>query len=339
LLLRWFQRHRRDLPWRHSRDPYAIWVSEVMLQQTQVVTVVPFFERFLAALPTVRSLAAANEGEVLKLWEGLGYYRRARDLHRAAQILVKEHGGAVPDDAEHFRRLPGVGRYTLGAVLSLAFDRRLPIVEANSARVLCRLFGCTGDACAAAGQRWLWTMAEHLLPARRVGDFNQALMELGALVCTPRQPRCDSCPLRRHCAAHREGLVDSIPVRVAEPTTTKIAEAAIVIGRRNRVLLLQRPANTRWANLWEFPHGTIRDGERVHGITRFQITMQCYQATVRSGRFRSSFYQRHAWVRPEQLADYALSTPQRQIARAIVGRVSNPSKAKGRAGSPSHIFA
>ena len=202
-LLNWFDTHKRDLPWRRpapgadamTRDPYRIWVSEVMLQQTTVAAVVPFFERFVAALPDVHALAAADEQRVLKLWEGLGYYRRARHLHAAAKTLVNDYGGELPDDPAVWVALPGVGRYILGAVLSQAFDRRLPIVEANSLRVLARLFGYRGDPRTGAGKTWVWASAEAVLPRKRVGDFNQGLMELGALVCTPTSPACRQCPL------------------------------------------------------------------------------------------------------------------------------------------------
>ncbi len=202
-LLRWFDRHARNLPWRRTRDPYAIWISEVMLQQTQVATVIPYFERFLNAFPSLSALAAADEQHVLRLWEGLGYYRRARNLHQAAQLLHAEHAERFPDDADVLRRLPGFGRYTANAVLSQAFDRRLPILEANSRRVLCRLFGVRDDPQEAAVQARLWTAAEALLPVKRVGAFNQALMELGALVCTPARPQCSRCPLSRQCQARR----------------------------------------------------------------------------------------------------------------------------------------
>src|SRR5207253_2981976 len=202
-LLDWFATHQRDLPWRRSRDPYRIWVSEIMLQQTQVATVVPYFERFVQAFTTLACLATAEEHDVLRRWEGLGYYRRARSLHLAARQLASEHGSMVPNDPEVLSELPGMGRYTVGAVLALAFDRPMPILEANSQRVLCRLFGRDEDPRKGTARRRLWELAKSLLPKRRVGDFNQALMELGALVCTPAAPKCSACPLADKCVAQQ----------------------------------------------------------------------------------------------------------------------------------------
>src|SRR5216683_1802960 len=238
-LLAWFGRCRRDLPWRRSQDPYHIWVSEVMLQQTQVATVVGYFKRFLEAFPTLADLAAAEESKVLRLWEGLGYYRRARDLHRAAQRVVADYGGQIPQEPALLATLPGIGRYTVGAILSQAFDRRLPILETNSTRVLCRLFGRRGDPRRGQARRWLWEMAETLLPARRVGAFNQALMELGALVCTPAAPRCSACPVCELCAARRLGIQDEIPDRLESPAAIAIQEVAVVVYRGRRVLFVQ----------------------------------------------------------------------------------------------------
>jgi A/G-specific adenine glycosylase len=347
-LLAWFDRHRRDLPWRRDRDPYRIWVSEVMLQQTTVAAVVPYFERFLAAFPTLADLAAADEQDVLRLWEGLGYYRRARHLHRAARRLAAEHGGALPDDPAVWRDLPGVGRYILGAVLSQAFGRRLPIVEANSLRVLCRLFGYTGDPRSGDGQRWLWETAGRALPAKRAGDFNQALMELGALVCTPMAPRCGQCPVAGECAARRQGLQEVIPRKAERPAATEVREVALAVRRGPRVLLVQRPADARrWANMWEFPHDELEPGETYeaaagrllapltgleaalgpelltvrHGITRFQITLVCLEADYKGGEFASAVYARGRWLRPAELAGYPVSTPQRKLARALAGAV------------------
>ncbi len=341
-LLRWFDRHHRDLPWRRSRDPYRIWVSEVMLQQTQVATVIPYFERFLRAFPTLADLAAASEQDVLRLWEGLGYYRRARDLHAAARILADEYSGVVPTDQALLARLPGMGRYTVNAVLSQAFDTRLPILEANSRRVLCRLFGRAEDPTREPLRSWLWRTAEEVLPRRRAGDFNQALMELGALVCTT-SPRCDECPLRNRCIAHQHGLQETIPYRRPAPVPVAVHEIAVVLRRGSRVLLARRPAAGRWANLWEFPHGQRHDGEsderavgRVlkeltgmsgrpgqqlltirHGVMHYAISMVCLEAVHQRGSFRSHFYAEGRWVVPAELAAYPVSAPQRRLARIL----------------------
>ncbi len=341
----WFAKHARDLPWRKSRDPFAIWVSEIMLQQTQVATVIPYFQRFLEAFPTVRTLAAADEQQVLRLWEGLGYYRRARDLHQAARRLVAEHGGLIPDDPDLFRSLPGVGRYTVGAVLSQAYDRRLPIIEANSQRVLCRLLGIREDPRGPAVQRRLWQTARELLPRRGSGDFNQALMELGALVCTPAGTACAACPLARHCVARRLELQDCIPFRASAPEVVQVREVALVVRRGPRVLVAQRPPQGRWPGMWEVPHGTLADGENHeqaacrllheltglearlgseiltirHGVTRFRITMVCLEAEYLGGTFASAFYPRARWLTPRQLNDLPVSVPQRRLARALVG--------------------
>jgi A/G-specific adenine glycosylase len=340
----WYRKTRRDLPWRCDRDAYRIWISEVMLQQTTVAAVIPYFERFLTRFPTLTDLASATEQDVLRLWEGLGYYRRARDLHRAARLLAEGHFSAIPNDPEALRQLPGFGRYTLGAVLSQAFDRRLPIVEANSLRVLCRLFGRRDDPRRGPGQRWLWETAEDLLPRTHVGDFNQALMELGALICTPTAPQCGHCPLADDCVARRLGLQEQIPKKPEPPQITEVHESAIVLRQGDEVFLVQRPASAaRWANLWEFPHGPLTPDETHeqaaqrlvleltgmkavlgselltlrHGVTRFRITMVCFEASYVSGQYRSPFYRHGQWVNPEQLADFPVSAPQRRLAREL----------------------
>jgi A/G-specific adenine glycosylase len=344
-LLPWFRRSGRDLPWRRNRDPYRIWVSEVMLQQTQVATVVPYFERFLQSFPTLPALARADEQEVLRLWAGLGYYRRARDLHRAARLLAAEHGGRFPDDPAVLRRLPGIGRYTLGAILSQAFDRRLPILEANSQRVLRRLLALEGDPRRGSLLSQLWQTAEALLPGRRVGDFNQAVMELGALVCTPARPQCARCPVARLCRARQLGIQDRIPPVPAPPATVAISEVAVVTRRSRRVLLVQRPDNTRWSGFWEFPHGPLAAGETHeqaaarmltemtgiraklgpelvalrYSVTRHRFTLVCFEATYHRGQFRSPFYRTAVWVSPRDLETYPLSSPQRRLAQAVCG--------------------
>ena len=347
-LLNWFESHQRDLPWRHTaggrRDPYRVWVSEVMLQQTTVAAVVPYFKRFVAALPDVRALAAADEQQVLKLWEGLGYYRRARHLHAAAKVLTTAHAGPLPDDPAVWAALPGVGRYILGAVLSQAFDRRLPIVEANSLRVLARLFGHRGDPRAGAGKAWVWAAAELVLPKKRCGDFNQALMELGALVCTPAAPACGTCPLAANCEAKRLGLQGQIPPKQKRPAATAVSEVGVVVRAGDALLLCQRPAGAgRWAAMWEVPHApraadedASTAAERVvkeltgfdvtagaelltirHGVTRYAITLACVEAALTGGAFAAGAYAAAAWVPLAALAAYPVSAPQRKLMTAL----------------------
>jgi A/G-specific adenine glycosylase len=342
-LLAWFELHARDLPWRRRRDPFAIWVSEVMLQQTQAATVIPYFERFLQAFPDVYALAAADEQTVLRLWEGLGYYRRARALHVAARRLCDEHAGRIPNDPEVLAELPGFGRYTVNAVLSQAFEQRLPILEANSRRVLCRFLGVRADPGTVRVQEQLWRAAAQLLPTRRVGDFNQALMELGALVCTTAVPACERCPLARHCVAHCLGLQADIPAKSAKPRIEPVHEVAVAVWRRGKVLLVQRPTDAaRWAGMWELPRCEVTApvtaesaaghllrnlGLRAeigselmtvrHGVTRFRITLTCLEARYRAGDFRPGAYVAGTWLTPPEFAGYPLSRPQRRIAQRL----------------------
>lgn len=349
-LVAWFHRNRRDLPWRHDRDPYRIWVSEVMLQQTTVNQVVPYFHRFMLAFPCLNALAQADEQEVLRVWEGLGYYRRARDLHAAAKIVALKHGGIVPSDPEQLGELPGMGRYTRNAILSQAFDLRFPIVEANCQRVLCRLFGQTGHPKDSLIRKWLWKASEGLLPSRQVGDFNQALMELGALVCTPSHPRCTECPISNYCFAFHQGLQEEIPPTPRRADIELVQEAAGLIYQNRRVLLVQRPSLGRWANMWEFPHGPIRKKEEPddalvrlmlelcgltveiqqeimvlrHAVTRFRISVACFEATSVSGKFRSEFYQSAKWLRPGELSNYPVSVPYRRMAKALISPSRQP---------------
>lgn len=336
----WFRRHGRQFPWRGTHDPYAVWVSEIMLQQTQTATVCRYYPRFLEAFPTVAALAAADEHDVLRLWEGLGYYRRARQLHQAAQAIVQQHGGVFPEDFGQVQALPGIGRYTAGAILSIARDAPCPILEANTLRLYSRLLGYRGDPRSAAGQRRLWQAAEAWLPRQGAGQFNQALMDLGATICTPRDPLCPRCPVENLCAARRHGWQHRIPPPPRRPKVEHVHEAAVVVRRGEKVLLVQHGPADRWAGLWGFVRFPVREapsaGEvaslvqqcteiavsRVeplavvrHQVTRFRITLHCFMARwVRGARPAE---QVGRWVRPAELSSYALSTSARRLARLV----------------------
>jgi A/G-specific adenine glycosylase len=252
-LAAWYAEAGRPLPWRADRDPYRILVSELMLVQTTVTAVIPYFERFLSRFPDFQALAAANESDVVKAWEGLGYYRRARQLHAAARAIVQQHGGVMPDDSAAVRALPGVGRYIAGAILSFAFDRPEPIVEANSQRVLARLLGIKAELKTGSTQERIWQAAARLVPAAGSGSFNQGLIELGALVCTPREPACLVCPLSALCEARRLGLQDVLPIVTPKPAPSAVTEACAIVVRHGRVLIVQRGVGGLWEQFWEFP--------------------------------------------------------------------------------------
>ena len=343
-LLGWYRQHARDLPWRGSRDPYAIWVSEIMLQQTQVATVELYFQRFIQRFPDIAALARASEQEVLRCWEVLGYYRRARALHQAAQKIVNEWGGQFPRDPHQLQSLPGIGRYTAGAILSIAFDNRQPILEANTIRLLSRLLAYRGDTTRSEGQSLLWTFSTQLLPRRDVGSFNQALMEVGSCICKPLRPDCGNCPVRAHCQACTLQIQESIPSGKRQVTYEDLREAAVVIRRQGRVLLRRCQSGERWEGLWDFPRFQIRStragslrreieqkthrltgigvrmGERLarikHGVTRFRITLECYDADyVVSEPGPSRNLQK--WVTRSRLQEYPLSVTGRRISRLI----------------------
>ncbi len=256
-LRRWHVGNGRDLPWRNCRDPYKVWISEIMLQQTTVAAVKPYFERFLKRFPNVAKLAAAREEDVLRLWEGLGYYSRARNLRKAAQAIVA-NGGEFPQSIESLLQLPGIGRYTAGAIVSFAFDRPAPILEANTLRLYCRLLGFRDDPRSTSGQRTLWSFAEKLVAEKSPGEFNQALMDLGATVCTPTDPRCDECPVASCCRALAEQAQAEIPAPKQRPEITETHEAYVAIESAGRYLIYRRPEGQRWAGLWDFPRFELR---------------------------------------------------------------------------------
>jgi len=250
---RWYGQHARDLPWRRSGDPYRIWISEIMLQQTTVAAVIPYFERFLNRFPTLTKLAAAPENEVLRHWEGLGYYSRARNLHKTAKRLVNKGDARLPNDPAELIGLPGIGRYTAGAIASCAFDVRAPILEANTSRLYSRLVAFRGDPKSTAGQTQLWEFAERILPTKSPGQFNQALMDIGATVCTPEDPKCKPCPVRSCCQAFAENAQSEIPVAKKRPQIKQLTEATVAVWKNGSLLLRQRQAGEWWAGLWDFP--------------------------------------------------------------------------------------
>ena len=250
----WFTANARDLPWRRHRNGYTALVAEAMLQQTQVSRVIDAFERFVARFPTVNALACADEQAVLAAWQGLGYYRRARNLHRAAQIIANEHGNEVPCDAETLRKLPGVGRYTAGAISSIVFGAREPIVDGNVQRVLARLFDDDRPTTSPEAVRAAWDRAKTLVTvADNPARLNEGVMELGAMICRPQQPRCDACPVRQVCKAHRDGIVERIPPPRQAASRSVLHFHSVMIQRGERVLLERRPDEGLWAGLWQFP--------------------------------------------------------------------------------------
>ena len=268
-LLAWYDANRRDLPWRRTSDPYAIWVSEAMLQQTRVETVIPYYERFLARFPDIESLATADLDDVLGEWAGLGYYSRARNLRRAAQVVVEDHSGCLPDDIEGLRSLPGVGRYTAGAVASIAFDREEPIVDGNVARVIARLLDIGENIKNPDVERRLWKVAGELARGKRPGDLNQSIMELGATICTPRSPRCLACPLLRHCASYRDGDPASLPVKSKKAPPRRVEAVAALVLRRGKSLAVRRPPSGLLGGLWELPGDDLAEKEAPDaGIVR-----------------------------------------------------------------------
>jgi A/G-specific adenine glycosylase len=335
-LLAWYDRERRDLPWRRTRDPYAIWVSEVMLQQTQVKAVLGHYARFLRRFPSVRALARARETDVLKVWQGLGYYSRARRLMQAARVVCSRHGGRLPTDREALLRLPGLGAYSAGAIASIAFGERAPVVDGNVVRVLTRLFGLRGDPGRAPLRPRLWQIASDLVPEGRPGDFNQALMELGATLCTPRAPACDRCPLGRDCTARRLGSTERLPELRARARPTEVRVASAVVRRKNRVLVVREPNGApRWAGLHVFPYVALGSGERAergalraaraygvrarideplatfrYTITRFRMTIEAFGATAPGGS-PGRFYAL------DELGELAMPAPHRRLANAL----------------------
>ncbi|MCP5058911.1 MAG: A/G-specific adenine glycosylase [bacterium] len=339
-LLRWYDRAARDLPWRRTQDPYAIWISETMLQQTRVDTVIPYYERFLSRFPTVEALADADPDDLMVHWAGLGYYRRARNLQAAARRVVDEHGGALPDEIEDLLSLPGVGRYTAGAVASIAFDRPAPIVDGNVARVFARVFGIREEIRSVPAQARLWEEAEALARGRRPGDLNQAVMELGATLCTPRAPECPRCPLAPHCDGREAGDAEALPVKAAKKAPKRVTAVAARLQRNGRFLAVRRPPEGLLGGLWELPGGDLSPGEtpeaaasrslheRVgleakacmplgsveHVFTHRRLTLHVLRVEASEGRVRRHGYDAHRWLSEAALNALPLS----KIARKAI---------------------
>ena len=345
-MLAWYRKHRRDLPWRARDDeapnPYHVFISEAMLQQTQVATVIDYFQRFIEAFPTVEALAKADEQQVLRLWQGLGYYRRARNLHAAAKVIVAQHGGRVPDTVADLLALPGVGRYTAGAVASMAYGRPEPIVDGNVARVLARWFAIQDAIDLPMAREKLWSLAEALVPAKGAGDFNQAMMELGALVCLPRGPRCLVCPVVELCEAAKRQVSEAYPVKGARKKPRGVRHHILAIESGGAFLFQRRPATGLWSNMWQLATIEAMEGQaeaqaiaawvkETCGVTIAQpqrvesFTHQTTHRTIEFVLWRARARRRKrdsdaaVWRKLDEVDDLPMSNPQRRAITMLKG--------------------
>jgi len=358
-LLAWFRKNARDLPWRRTRDPYEIWVAEIMLQQTQSDTVQPYYRKFLKRFPTVRHLAEARLDDVLKVWEGLGYYSRARNLHLAAQQIMRDFYGRVPQAKLDLLNLPGIGRYTAGAIASIAFNRDEPVVDGNVTRVLCRLFRIRQDPRSSATQKRLWHLAEELLPSGKARLFNQAMMELGATVCLPRSPHCDDCPVGWKCAAKAHGEQEELPRRVRKKPLPRHTVAVGVIYKDGKILIDKRKPGGLLGGLWELPGGKVEKGESLeaallrevreelgvkvrilrplvtveHAYSHFAVTLHAFECAHVSGKPRCRSCVDCRWVYPKQLKNFAFPAANKKIFAALPRRGAKRPSQKRLAGS------
>jgi A/G-specific adenine glycosylase len=344
ILLDWFSKNARDLPWRRTRDSYAIWVSEIMLQQTQVKTVIPFWERWMRELPTIESAANVSSDKLHKLWEGLGYYTRVRNLQKAARIIVEEHGGKFPENFEEVLALPGIGRYTAGAICSIAFNQPAPLLDGNVIRVLTRVFGIAENPKKRQTNTRLWKLAEELVRNSKLENINsktccshlnQALMELGALVCTPRNPQCLVCPVKRSCVAFKENRMEELPNRGRREAATARHFIAFVVEHNRKFLVRQRPAGIVNAHLWEFPNfetnGEKESAKEIfdsafdftavefqplciikHSITRYRMTLEAFHARLKNSPAKSA----GVWLPPKEFNSLAFSSAHKKLASA-----------------------
>jgi len=337
-LLNWYNNNKRILPWRDHPSAYAVWVSEIMLQQTRVETVIPYFEEWMRLFPNLQALAEASEQDVLNAWEGLGYYSRARNLHKAAKHVVDELDGNLPDELTELIKLPGIGRYTAGAIASIAFGKDEPALDGNLKRVYARLFDLSEPVDSPKDERILWDVARQNLPRGKAGDFNQALMDLGAMICLPKNPRCSICPLIEDCKAKLSGTQNIRPVRKPKKVVPHYVHVAGVIIKRGKVLLAQRPSNGLLGGMWEFPNGRV-DGDPVgelvkvlkseyglrvrkkeavgvvrHAYTHFKVTVHAYRC-----EYSSTFNEKNLkWVLLDDLDKFPMGKVDRRIADMIM---------------------
>ena len=359
-LLRWYRRHRRDLPWRRTRDPYAIWVAEIMLQQTRVATVIPYYERFMRRFPDATRLAQASEDDVLSLWSGLGYYRRARALHAGARDVVARHGGRLPADGRTLQGLPGIGRYTAGAIASIGFGLAEPVLDGNVRRVLARLFAVGGGALSRADEaRQLWELAGRLVQGPDPGDLNQALMELGASVCSARDPRCTACPVARRCRALDLGRPEEYPVARPRGPTRRVRVAVAWIHRSGDVLLERPSGQSPLRGVWDLPAVELEGNEessralRValerrhdltlsvdpaalsasHGIMNRRLQLELHSCRLRKGRVAGRAGLR--WFDASDPTGTPVSGATLKLARLMQATVRSPTVASSRHRSPA----
>lgn len=338
-LLAWYKKYQRDLPWRRSRDPYAIWISEIMLQQTQVITVKPYYLHFLKTFPTVKKLANAKLDSVLKCWEGLGYYTRAKNLHKAAKTIVSDYQCQLPSSIEDLIKIPGIGPYTAGAIASIAFDLDEPVLDGNVMRVLCRLFTIKTNPKESDTQKKLWTLARKMIPTGQASFFNQALMDLGATICTPSKPSCETCPISDCCKAKKAKLQHELPLKVKKKPVPHYDIGIGVVWKKNKILIDQRKDEGLLGGLWEFPGGKIAKNEKPqacvkreikeelavnvkvnnlliivkHAYSHFKITLHVYECDYVSGRPKAVECAAWKWVSLDQLDDYTFPAANHKI--------------------------
>jgi A/G-specific adenine glycosylase len=342
-LLKWYDEHQRELPWRNATDPYPVWISEVMLQQTQVQTVIPYYLKFLEHFPSIAALAQADTDALLRLWAGLGYYSRARNLQKAARTILDQFGGVFPENYSEVLALPGIGRYTAAAIVSIAFGQTRAVLDGNVSRVLARLLRISGDPKSSAVQNRLWAAAQQLLPGARPGDFNQAVMELGATVCSPRQPRCLLCPWTQQCLARQQGLQELLPEKAPREKARRSLQAAVVIRHRGRFLIVRRSDQRLLKGFWEFPSTELRQKRSAakmvarlaaetygfdvgpvepltivkHSITTRRIELQVFRAKLAVGASSKMNDPDCRWVRLKDMGQYAFASASQRIVQEL----------------------